>query len=158
MAKKFFICWKWCMVSLSWSVELCINRWTDSRREGRTLMTTHEWNVLQHHMLMRTFNVFMIWWRQTNEGSRIMIRMIAEKLIISWSKSSRNSFRKFKIQVLFIKNDIVPFKVLSIDCNALMPALDPALETFLELYCCIAIRAVFDFFITSFQLLKRVSP
>jgi len=51
-----------------------------------------------------------------------------------WSKSSRNSFRKFKI-VLFIKSDIVPFKVLPIDCNAFMPALDPALETFMELYC-----------------------
>jgi len=39
-----------------------------------------------------------------------------------------------KYKVLFIKSDIVPFKVLLIDCNALMPALDPALETFLELY------------------------
>jgi len=38
-----------------------------------------------------------------------------------------------------------------------MPALDPALETFLELCLVgIAIRAVFDFSITSFQLLKRV--
>ena len=31
---------------------------------------------------------------------------------------------------LFIKIDIVSFKVLLIDCNALMPALDPILKTF----------------------------
>jgi len=68
-----------------------------------------------------------------------------------WSKSFRNSFRKFKI--LFIKSDIVPFKVLPIDCNALIPALDPALEIFLYWY---SHRAVFDFSITSFRLLKHV--
>ena len=54
--------------------------------------------------------------------------------ILPWS-SFRNSFRKFKIQVLFIKSDIVPFKIFPIDCNALMPAFDLPLETFLELYC-----------------------
>jgi len=43
--------------------------------------------------------------------------------------------QKIQNTVLFIKSDIVPFKVLPIDCNALMLALDPALETFLELYC-----------------------
>jgi len=38
-----------------------------------------------------------------------------------------------------------------------MPALDPALETFLELYCRYShIRVIFDFSITSFRLLKRV--
>jgi len=77
-------------------------------------------------------------------------------MYIPWSKSSQNSFRKFKIQVLFIKSDIVAFKVLPINCNALMPALDPALETFLEIIVGIAIRTVFDFSITSFRLLKRV--
>jgi len=77
--------------------------------------------------------------------------------ILPWLKSSRNSFRKFKIQILFIKRNIVPFKVLPIDCNAFMLALDPALETFLELYCRYShIRAIFDFSITSFRLLKRV--
>ena len=43
---------------------------------------------------------------------------------------SENSKYKF-----YSSKDIVPFKVLPINCNALMPALDPALETFLELYC-----------------------
>ena len=67
-------------------------------------------------------------------------------------------FPKFiqKIQntVLFIKSDIVPFKVLP-DCNALMLALDPVLETFLELYCRYSIRAVFNFSVTSFRLKTR---
>jgi len=57
---------------------------------------------------------------------------------------------------LFIKSDIVPFKILPIDCNALMPTLDPALETFLDSIVGIAIRAIFDFSITSFRLLKHV--
>jgi len=43
--------------------------------------------------------------------------------------------QKIQNTILFIKSDIVPFKVPSIDNNALMPALDPVLETFLELYC-----------------------
>ena len=69
---------------------------------------------------------------------------------------SENS--KFK-QVLFIKSDIVPFKVFPIDCNALMPALDPALETFLKLYCRYSHQSRLRFFlITSFRLLKTRSP
>ena len=34
---------------------------------------------------------------------------------------------------LFIKIDIAPFKVLPIYCNALLPTLDPVLETFMVL-------------------------
>ena len=37
---------------------------------------------------------------------------------------------KIKYASLFIMIDIVPFKVLPIDCNALMPALDPILKPF----------------------------
>jgi len=68
-------------------------------------------------------------------------------------KSSRNSFRKFKIQVLFIKSDIVPS---SSTANALMPTLIQLSNHFWNSIVGIAIRAVFDFSITSFRLLKRV--
>ena len=77
---------------------------------------------------------------------------------ILWSKSSRNSFRKFKIQVLFIKSDIVPFEVLPIDCNALMPTLDPALETFLELYCRYSHQSHLRFFHYLLSAVKTRSP
>jgi len=75
-----------------------------------------------------------------------------QKFVLSWNgRENTILIKKFpefiqKIQntVLFIKSDIVPFQsILPIDCNALMPALDPALETFLELYLVgIVIRAL----------------
>ena len=53
----------WC---LPWSVELCINGWTGSRRGGRASMT-HARGSLQHHVSMKTFNVYTIWWRRAVE-------------------------------------------------------------------------------------------
>jgi len=40
---------------------------------------------------------------------------------------------KIKNTSLFFKIDVVPFEVIPIDCNALMPALDPVLKTFVVL-------------------------
>ena len=97
-------------------------------RKGTRVNTPHTTNKLLRDITIPLWNI-----KLTN-------------LVISWSKSSRNSFRKFKIQVLFIKSDIVPFKVLPIDLNALMPALDPALETFLELYCRYSHQSCLRFF------------
>jgi len=77
-----------------------------------------------------------------------------EKKILSWSKSSRNSFRKFKIQVLFIKSDIVPFKVLPID-YAYASTWSSSRNISFSIVD-VAIRTVFDFSITSFRLLKRI--
>jgi len=86
-----------------------------------------------------------------------------QKFVLSWNgRENTILIKKFpefiqKIQntVLFIKSDIVPFKVFPIDCNALMPALDPARETFLELYCRYSHQS-FDFSIISFRLLKHI--
>ena len=60
---------------------------------------------------------------------------IKETKEITLIKKFPEFIQKIQNTILFIKSDIVPFKILPIDCNALMPALDPALETFLELYC-----------------------
>ena len=70
-------------------------------------------------------------------------------------KSFRNSFRKFKIQVLFIKSDIVPFKVLP-TATHLCQRLIQLSKHFWNSIVGIAIRAVFDFSITFFRLLKYV--
>ena len=86
---------------------------------------------------------------------------LATREILPWSKSSRNSFRKFKIQLLFIKSDIVPFKVLPIDCNALMPALDPALETIVYYfwnYCRYSHQSRLRFFHYLLSAVKMRSP
>ena len=66
--------------------------------------------------------------------------------------------QKIQNTVLFIKSDIVPFKVLPIDCNVLMPALDPALETFLELYCRYNHQSRLRFFHYLLSAVKTHSP
>lgn len=56
--------------------------------------------------------------------------------LLRWSKSFGTSFIKYvyKKSSLFIKIEIVTFKVLAIDANqALMPAFDPVFDTFLIL-------------------------
>ena len=66
--------------------------------------------------------------------------------------------QKIQNTSLFIKSDIVPFKVLSSDCNALMPALDPALETFLELYYWYSHQSRLRFFHYLLSAVKTRSP
>jgi len=61
--------------------------------------------------------------------------------------------QKIQNTVLFIKSDILP-----IDCNALMPALDPALETFLELYCQYSHQSRLRFFHYLLSAVKTRSP
>jgi len=78
-------------------------------------------------------------------------------LILSWSKSSRNSFRKFKIQVLFSSKVILsPSKYSPSIATHLCQRLIQLSKYFWNSIVGIAIRAVFDFSITSFRLLKRV--
>ena len=45
-------------------------------------------------------------------------------------KKFQEFIHEIKNTNVFIKIDIVPFKVLPIDCNALIPALDPIFKTF----------------------------
>lgn len=65
---------------------------------------------------------------------------------------------KIKTTSLFFKIDVVPFEVIPIDCNALTPALDPILKTFVVLDFRYVIRAVFDFCVISSRLLKGCVP
>ena len=78
-------------------------------------------------------------------------------LILPWSKSSRNSFRKFKIQVLFSSKVILfSSKYSPSIATHLCQRLIQLSKYFWNSIVGIAIRAVFDFSITSFRLLKRV--
>jgi len=124
----------WCSLKASW----------DTREEGlmrnEGLMelvarscNTHGLNELYFHrsqnLSPRLTRLLLLNWI-TNLVVTVYV-CIYTTLIKKFSKF----IQKIQNTVLFIKSDIVLFKVLPIDCNALMPALDPALETFLELYC-----------------------
>jgi len=71
-------------------------------------------------------------------------------------KSSRNSFRKFKIQFYSSKVILSPSKYSPSTATHLCQRLIQLSKHFWNSIVGIAIRAVFDFSITSFRLLKRV--
>jgi len=77
-------------------------------------------------------------------------------LVLPWSKSSRNSFRKFKIQFYSSKVILSPSKYSPSTATHLCQRLIQLSKHFWNSIVDIAIRAVFDFSITSFRLLKRV--
>jgi len=75
---------------------------------------------------------------------------------VSWSKSSRNSFRKFKIQFYSSKVILSPSKYFPSTATHLCQRLIQLSKHFWNSIVGIAIKAVFDFSIISFWLLKRV--
>jgi len=90
------------MVSLPWSVELCRNGWTGSRRGGRTSMKMHAQGALKHHVSMKTF-VLTIWWRQTVE---LPLEWLQKKLGIS--NGSVQTFLKENLNMRKLCAKIVP--------------------------------------------------
>jgi len=83
-----------------------------------------------------------------------ILELVQEELL-SWSKSSRNLF-KFKIQFYSSKVILSPSKYSPSTATHLCQRLIQLSKHFWNFIVGIAIRAVFDFSITSFRLLKRV--
>ena len=123
----------WCSLKASW----------DTREKGlmrnEGLMelvarscNTHGLNELYFHrsqnLSPRLIRLLLLNWI-TNLVVTVYV-CIYTTLIKKFSKF----IQKIQNTVLFIKSEVCPLQSTS-HCNALMPALDSALETFLELYC-----------------------
>ena len=103
--------------------------------------------------------------RFPRDGSQGFIELLSKYVtfvtifILPWSKSSRNSFKKFKIQFYSSKVILSPSKYSLSTATHLCQRLIQLSKHFWNSIVGIAIRAVgriFDFSITSFRLLKRV--